>query len=522
MYKNKHGKNNKSFSGDATGLAHAASRAALRKHHGEVTQDTSCRGGLVLIPVTRKIPMPSADAYTIFRALGKERGCILESMEGIPRRAVRSILCLDPPVCLNLDGEITCDGNGALREIISIPGKGNPVDQIRNLLGQFRWVGPPGTVFLGGLVGYCAYDMVGDLSNGMVSAGKEGPLARFMLCTKGVVFDHVSGSCVLFDTLTVQEGAYCQDDLAQAEASLEQLDQKIRAIPATGTGDSGERSLKPKLPVATTHREAYVSAVRKALEYIHAGDIFQVVLSRKITCRYEGDPLDIYGAIRIINPSPYLYYLQFGDEAIIGSSPEMLVKVEGKKVQTVPIAGTRPRGRNPAEDARLAAELLADPKERAEHLMLVDLARNDIGRVSDFGSVRVPEFMEVEQFSHVQHIVSRVCGRLREGQDRFDAFAACFPAGTVSGAPKIRAMQIIAELENYPRGLYAGAVGYAGFNDMLEFAIAIRTMRARQGLVEFSTGAGIVADSIPEREFEETEHKAGAMLKAVGFSGEAL
>lgn len=518
MYKNKHGKNNMPIPGDATGLVHAASRAALSKNPGEVMRDTSGSSGLKIIPVTRKMALPSADAYSIFRALGKGRGCILESMEGIPRRAVRSILCLDPPVCLNLDGEITCDGNKDLRDIINIPGKGHPVDQIRKLLGQFMWMGPSGTTFLGGLVGYCAYDMVGDISNGMVSAGKDGPLARFMFCTKGVVFDHVKSTCVLFETLLVQEGVDCNEDFARAEASLEQLEEKIRTIPAAGTGDSGERLPKPQPPVATAHREAYMRAVRRALGYIHAGDIFQVVLSRKITCRYEGDPLDIYGAIRIINPSPYLYYLQFGDEAIIGSSPEMLVKVEGKSVQTVPIAGTRPRGRSPAEDARFAAELLADPKERAEHLMLVDLARNDIGRVSDFGSVQVPEYMEVEQFSHVQHIVSRVCGRLRDGQDRFDAFASCFPAGTVSGAPKIRAMQIIAELEEQPRGLYAGAVGYAGFNDLLEFAIAIRTLKARQGLVEFSTGAGIVADSIPEREFEETEHKAGAMMKAVGFS----
>jgi anthranilate synthase component 1 len=266
-------------------------------------------------------------------------------------------------------------------------------------------------------------------------------------------------------------------------------------------------------------REAYQEAVRKALEYIHAGDIFQVVLSRKITCHVREDPLDIYGAIRTINPSPYLYYLQFGDEAIIGSSPEMLVKVEGKSVQTVPIAGTRPRGNSVAEDTKLAAELLADPKERAEHLMLVDLARNDIGKISDFGSVNVPEYMEVEKFSHVQHIVSRVCGTLREDRDRFDAFASCFPAGTVSGAPKIRAMQIIAELETQPRGLYAGAVGYAGFSNDLEFAIAIRTLRFRRGFVEFSTGAGIVADSIPEREFEETEYKAGAMMKAIGIVG---
>ncbi|MDD1716036.1 MAG: anthranilate synthase component I family protein, partial [Methanolinea sp.] len=236
----------------------------------------------------------------------------------------------------------------------------------------------------------------------------------------------------------------------------------------------------------------------------------------------SGDPLRVYGAIRSINPSPYLYYLNFGDEVIIGSSPEMLVKVEGSLVQTVPIAGTRPRGRNEWEDDKLGREMLADPKERAEHLMLVDLARNDIGRISEFGSVRVPEFMEIERFSHVQHIVSRVSGTIRDGCDRFDALASCFPAGTVSGAPKIRAMQIISELEAHPRGVYAGAVGYFGFSDVLEFAITIRTLRVKDGMIEYSTGAGIVADSVPEKEFEETEHKAGAMMNAVKQAGGCL
>ena len=259
--------------------------------------------------------------------------------------------------------------------------------------------------------------------------------------------------------------------------------------------------------------------VREAKVHIMAGDIFQVVLSRKITVPFRGDPRGIYRRIRSINPSPYLYYLNFGDEAIVGSSPEMLVKVQRGVVQTVRIAGTRPRGKDPEEDSCLADELLSDEKERAAHLMLVDLARNDIGRVSKFGSVTVPEFMEIEKFSHVQHIVSRVSGVLAKGKDRFDALASCFPAGTVSGAPKIRAMQIIADLESSPRGLYAGAVGYSGFDDLLEFAIAIRTVRIKDGLAEFSTGAGIVADSVPEREFEETVQKARAMVSAIGDRG---
>lgn len=463
--------------------------------------------------------MPSSDAYTLFRAIGEQEGCILESMEGIPRRAVRSIVCFKPPLCLTLDGGITTEGDTQFQDIIRIPERGNPINQIRSLLTQFSWVRSPGTGFLGGLVGYCSYDIVGEISDGMVRVGKEGPLARFMLCTQGIVFDHARNSCILFDVLPVNgETDFCEEH-ASANKHLEDLEDTIRNISADQPAAPAESPHAASPPESSLSREAYLEAVRKAREYIHAGDIFQVVLSRKVRCRFQGNPLDIYGALRSINPSPYLYYLQFGDEAVIGSSPEMLVKVEGKSVQTVPIAGTRPRGNSVAEDAKLAAELLADPKERAEHLMLVDLARNDIGKISDFGSVTVPEYMDVEKFSHVQHIVSRVCGTLREDRDRFDAFASCFPAGTVSGAPKVRAMQIIAELETQPRGLYAGAVGYAGFSDILEFAIAIRTLRVRQGFIEFAIGAGIVADSVPEREFEETEHKAGAMMNAIGFLG---
>lgn len=255
--------------------------------------------------------------------------------------------------------------------------------------------------------------------------------------------------------------------------------------------------------------------MKQTLEHIRAGNIFQAVISHRFQTPYTGDPFSIYEELRQLNPSPYLYFLEFGDETVIGSSPEMLIKADGEEIFTVPIAGTRPRGTTPAEDARLAEEMLADEKEKAEHLMLVDLARNDIGKVSAFGSVKVSSFMEVEKFSHVQHLTSQVTGRLRENSDRFDALGSCFPAGTLSGAPKLRAMQIIAELEPHPRGLYAGAVGYIGYDDRLEFAIAIRTTVVRDGVARFQTGAGIVADSNPTKEYEETRQKAGAMHAAI-------
>ncbi|OPX66576.1 MAG: Anthranilate synthase component 1 [Methanoregulaceae archaeon PtaB.Bin056] len=440
-------------------------------------------------------------------------------MEGVPRRAVRSIICLEPLLLFTFDQKITCEGDPDLPAEIDLPAAGDPIEQIRGLCNLFRCEEGAVAGFIGGLAGYCAYDMVSHLSMGRVMAGREGPLARFMLCTRGVVYDHAQGTCTLYDAPLFKRGQVLDDVRAEAKKRMDVLEKAIRDVPASGPeaavpGNGGE------FPISSSiDRGEFMDAVGKAKEYIRAGEIFQVVLSRRLSCPYPGDPLLLYGAIRAINPSPYLYCLCFGDETVIGSSPEMLVKVEGAAVQTVPIAGTRPRGSDPGEDDRLAADLLADPKERAEHLMLVDLARNDIGRVAAFGSVHVPEFMEVERFSHVQHIVSRVCGTLREGCDRFDALAACFPAGTVSGAPKIRAMQIISELEPHPRGLYAGAVGYVGFNDIMEFAIAIRTLIVRRGRVEFSTGAGIVADSVPLREFEETEHKAGAMMKAILQAG---
>ncbi len=519
MYINKHDKRAHTITGDATGLGIAAGEAAGSERSAGLNPEKSHPAPFRVLPVTRSIPVPLADPYTLFRAIGGATGCILESMEGVPRRAVRSIICLDPPLVFTLDKKITCEGDPALSVMGDLPEGSNPVEQIRELSALFRLGEGPISGFSGGLVGYCAYDMVSHLSMGRVLAGREGPLARFMLCTRGVVYDHVKGTCMLFDAPLLKKGDSRDHVRAGAEERMDSLEQAIMDVPAGKPEEPQPGTGKGLTICASMDRGEFMDAVAKAKEYIRAGEIFQVVLSRRLSCPYPGDPLLLYGAIRAINPSPYLYCLRFGDETVIGSSPEMLVKVEGGAVQTVPIAGTRPRGSDPREDDRLAADLLADPKERAEHLMLVDLARNDIGRVAAFGSVHVPEFMDVERFSHVQHIVSRVCGTLREGCDRFDALAACFPAGTVSGAPKIRAMQIIAELEPQPRGLYAGAVGYVGFNDLMEFAIAIRTLVAREGRVEFSTGAGIVADSVPLREFEETEHKAGAMMKAVLQAG---
>jgi anthranilate synthase component 1 len=266
---------------------------------------------------------------------------------------------------------------------------------------------------------------------------------------------------------------------------------------------------------SNTPRDQFEQAVREAKEHIAAGDVYQVVLSQRFDAEVTSDPFSVYRALRHVNPSPYMYFIRLGRLSIVGSSPEMLVRVEGRHVETHPIAGTRPRGHSDEDDMRLAEELKRDEKERAEHVMLVDLGRNDLGRVCEFGSVRVPQFMALERYSHVMHLVSRVEGRLAEDRDRLDALVACFPAGTVSGAPKIRAMEIIAELEPSRRGLYAGAIGYLDFAGNLDCCIAIRTVVLRDGLASVQAGAGIVADSNPAAEYEESCDKARALLRAI-------
>ncbi|MDH3252297.1 MAG: anthranilate synthase component I family protein, partial [Ignavibacteria bacterium] len=266
----------------------------------------------------------------------------------------------------------------------------------------------------------------------------------------------------------------------------------------------------------------YSAAVDKAKHYITEGDIFQVVLSRKLRLTFDGDPFPVYRALRYINPSPYLFYIDFGDTKLIGSSPEILLRVQDREVEVLPIAGTRRRGRTEAEDRNLEADLLSDAKELAEHIMLVDLGRNDVGRISTFGSVHVPVFKKVERYSHVMHIVSEVHGTLRANATAVDALKACFPAGTVSGAPKVRAMEIIHELEPVRRGAYAGAVGYLGFNGTLDTCIGIRTIVVQKNMLAIQSGAGIVADSVPEKEFQETVNKAQALLDAVSMAANGL
>lgn len=417
------------------------------------------------------------------------------------------------------DGVLTVSGDPRIRAIAGEVEAADPIGAARSFMARFRVAPSPLRGFSGGLAGYFSYDLISSIypvSRVETAEGSEEPVARFMLAQNCLALDHRRERLAVVGNLLVTDGADAEEEYHRAREAIAGALARIRDLTPACTG------YPPSSGVVTSSctPEEFSGAVLRIKEHIAAGDVFQAVLSRRLACRIAGDPFEVYRRLRVKNPSPYMYYLDFGDMAVAGSSPEMLVRVEDGRVTTVPIAGTRPRGRTPAEDDRLAAELLADEKERAEHIMLVDLARNDVGAVSRYGSVSVEGFMTIERFSHVQHIVSTVTGTLREGLDRFDALRSCFPAGTVSGAPKVRAMQIIGETEKLRRGIYAGAVGYLGFSGTMDLAIAIRTVVMQTGVASVQVGAGIVADSDPGREWAETENKGRAMLAALGAEAE--
>ncbi|MCL6482103.1 MAG: anthranilate synthase component I [Firmicutes bacterium] len=391
----------------------------------------------------------------------------------------------------------------------------DPVRLLRRRLGRFRPVRIPGLPpLVGGAIGYFAYDMVRLIERIPETARDDVGLddAVLMVFLGLVAFDHVQHRVWIVRNVFTDSAGSLREKYNTAVQELERmrwtLEQPLRL--------RVRRQRRAALRVRSNFRKAdYLAAVRKAKRYIRAGDIFQVVLSQRFVARSSADPFEIYRALRVVNPSPYLYFLRLNDVAVVGSSPEMLVKVQGREAFYRPIAGTRPRGRTEAEDRRLEAELLADPKERAEHIMLVDLGRNDLGRVCEYGSVRVEELASVERYSHVMHLVSSLRGRLRNDVDCFDALLACFPAGTVTGAPKVRAMEIIDELEPTRRGIYAGAILYLDFSGNLDSCIAIRTLVARRGRAYVQAGGGIVADSVPAREYQETVNKSRALLAAL-------
>jgi anthranilate synthase component 1 len=448
---------------------------------------------------------------------GQEPSFLFESAEKKDELGRFSFLGTDPVLIFQTAGTtVSVTENGRTHKFET---SGDPLSELQTVMERFRFVAPPDIPhFIGGAVGFIGYDMVRLFEPTVpIHPGDDLrlPEMMFMIARTMIVFDH------RFRRLRLVSNAYLSDSISADEAYLrakEDLRRTLQKLNQPTVSSPLDAQPVDRLPNAksNTTRPEFESMVERAKELIAAGDIFQVVLSQRLETEYSGDALDLYRCLRFGNPSPYMFYLKFGDEfAGIGSSPELHVRVRDGKAEIRPIAGTRPRGTDFAEDERLAQDLIRDPKERAEHVMLIDLGRNDLGRVAEFGTVKVTEQMVIERYSHVMHIVSHIAARLRQDKTTFDAVRATFPAGTVSGAPKIRAMQIIAELEKSRRGFYAGIVGYFGFDGTLDSCIALRSIVLKQGKAYLQAGAGIVADSDPAREYDETMNKAKAMLEAI-------
>jgi anthranilate synthase component 1 len=481
-------------------------------------KDLARRG--TFVPVCKEVVADLLTPVSAFLKIAEhaDYAFLLESVEGGEHVGRYSFLGKDPFLILRArDGRTTIDRGG-----VTTASDGPFVDTLRRLMADFRSPFVPDLPrFTGGAVGYLGYGasswfepVLGDLGTSPDGADAAG----FMLFDTVLAFDHVRHRILIIANARIT----ADDDLESlyqfACAKIQFLERELeRSLSHTQRGSDAPLEFRSNYT-----REKFEEHVRAAKEHIAAGDIYQVVLSQRFEADVAADPFTVYRALRHVNPSPYMYFIRMGGVSVVGSSPEMLVRVEGSRVETHPIAGTRPRGRNAEEDMRLAEELKRNEKERAEHVMLVDLGRNDVGRVCAYGSVRVPQFMGLERFSHVMHLTSIVEGRLAEDRDRLDALVSCFPAGTVSGAPKVRAMQIIKELEPAGRGLYAGAVGYVDFAGNLDFCIAIRTIIMSGGKAYVQAGAGIVMDSNPAAEFEETKDKARASMRALELAQEGL
>ena len=476
-----------------------------------------------LAPLWREIPADLETPVSAYLKLARGRyGYLLESVEGGERLARYSFVGTDPYLVLRVR-----DGSAEYRWLrgersgrIEIHPCDDPLRPVQDELGRRRAVRAPELPrFHGGAVGYLGYEAACRFEPSAPIPGKDPlgvPESVFCFSDTLLIFDHARHRALLVTHF--EEPDADGSARMEAEARLDELERRLaartpRTPPAARRRDGAGRGRRE--PSTLEGRDAHAAAVERIREYILAGDCFQVVASRRVARACHSHPFDVYRALRSINPSPYMFYLALDEITIAGASPELLVRVEDGEVSVHPIAGTRRRDADPEVDAALEAELRQDEKERAEHVMLVDLGRNDVGRVSAPGSVQARQFMDVERYSHVMHLVSHVTGQLREDRDGFDALRAGFPAGTLTGAPKVRAMQIIAELEGERRGVYGGAVGYIGFDGNLDTCIAIRSLLFKDGVAYAQAGGGIVADSHPDAEFAETENKLAAVLRAL-------
>ena len=465
----------------------------------------------ILKPIIQTVMADTETPISIFAKL-KPLGAqfLLESAERGEQFGRYSLIGLNPEGHIAItDGKLTVSG-----ELADVVTSADPFAATKQALAAYKVEEVEGDFpFIGGVAGFYSYDCiryVEDLPN--VPTDDLGfPDMQVYLFKQVLIYDHLKHS-LTYSRLIEKDNV---DEVKIAQIASE-MATRLQTVLTSAMPNEMTKNPTKYQTYANMDRETYENNVRKAREYIKEGDIFQVVLSRRRTCTPAPDAFSIYRKLRSVNPSPYMYFLDFEDYHIVGSSPECLTRLSDGVVETFPIAGTRKRGKDAAEDAALAEDLLADEKERAEHAMLVDLGRNDIGALSEFGTVEVKEMMHVEYFSHVMHIVSRVEGKMKTGIDGVDALKHVLPAGTVSGAPKIRAMEIIDELENTKRGPYAGAVGYFDFRGNMDVCITIRTLLFKDNCVHAQAGAGIVYDSVPEKEFEETDNKLGALFKALG------
>ena len=491
-----------------------------------------------VVPVVRSV---LADLQTPVGALlrvaaNARHAFLLESVEGGERVARYSFLGVEPEMIVRGVGTRTIiDRNGELETLDNV----RAIDFVRGYFRDRELARRGGLAPLaGGAVGFLAYDAacwfepVLEKGGGSSSSGVEQDDAVWMFYRTVLAFDRVRQRVEITAIVLTEEaeGSHARlkqlyeravEETARIEKALFQ-DAALPPSPEGARAVGGDAQSNGAAFQSNWTRQGFEMAVRSVKERIAAGDCYQVVLSQRFTRRVKTDAISIYRALRATNPSPYMYFFRMGDEAIIGASPEMLVRCRGQRLDYRPIAGTRKRGATEAEDWMLGEEMRTDEKEVAEHMMLVDLGRNDLGRVADYGSVEVGELMSVERYSHVQHLVTSLRARLRDGFDRFDALASCFPAGTVTGAPKVRAMEIIRELEPDSRGVYAGAIAYIDYADNLDSCIAIRTIVLRDGYASAQAGAGIVADSVPEREYEETVNKARALVRAIEMAERGL
>ncbi|OPY83430.1 MAG: Anthranilate synthase component 1 [Smithella sp. PtaU1.Bin162] len=472
-----------------------------------------------LIPVYREILADVETPVSVLMKLQKKNHVyLLESVEGGEKWGRYSFLGTGAGVIFQIRGAevIITERSNVTKKLHN----GNPLQYLRELLGRYKPVSVPGLPrFYGGAVGYLGYDMVRYFEK--LPEGQKDDLgvdeSIFVISDSLLIFDNVRHTIKVVACAFTEDGDSLEEVYAAACSKIADMIETL-SLPAVHPEKDSETA-GGEVPFRSNMTEAqYETLVEKAKEYIATGDIIQVVLSQRFEAAYSGNPVDLYRALRFINPSPYLFFLKLNDLVLIGSSPEVMVRLEEQTMELRPIAGTRRRGKTEQEDRHLADELLSDEKERAEHVMLVDLGRNDLGRVARVGSVQVNEYMVVEKYSHVMHLVSNVRAQLASGKDAFDVLTAAFPAGTLTGAPKIRAMEIIDELEPVRRGTYGGAVGYFSFSGNMDFCITIRTMLFKDGKIYIQAGAGIVYDSVPAYEHKESLNKAKAMLQAVGMA----